>query len=122
MAVDPLSLFSGKLFDRALDPMDRISEVLFSLIMALTFTCALDVVSAGKIEVRTMLFGVLGCNLSWGIIDGVLFLMARFNGRARNIMKLQALRKAVTSKPPIASSQKRCRHCWHRCCSRVNWN
>jgi VIT1/CCC1 family predicted Fe2+/Mn2+ transporter len=95
MAVDPLSLFSGKLFDRALDPMDRISEVLFSLIMALTFTCALDVVSAGKIEVRTMLFGVLGCNLSWGIIDGVLFLMARFNGRARNIMKLQALRKAV---------------------------
>jgi hypothetical protein len=27
--------------DRILDPMDRISEVLFGLIMALTFTCTL---------------------------------------------------------------------------------
>ena len=94
MAVDPLLLFSGGLFGRVLDPMERISETLFGLIMALTFTCALDVVSAGKIEVRTMLFGALGCNLSWGIIDGVLFLMARFNERGRNIMKLRALSKA----------------------------
>ena len=53
--------------DRILDPMDRISEVLFGLIMALTFTCTLGVAAA---EVRTMLIGALGCNLAWGIIDG----------------------------------------------------
>lgn len=54
---------------RVLDPMDRISEVLFGLIMALTFTLTLGVATADDVEVRTMLLGALGCNLAWGIID-----------------------------------------------------
>jgi hypothetical protein len=41
MAVDPLAQFSAKSADRILEPMDRISEVLFGLIMALTFTLTL---------------------------------------------------------------------------------
>ena len=46
--------------------------------MALTFTLTLGVVTADRIQVRTMLFAVLGCNLAWGIIDAGVFLMARF--------------------------------------------
>jgi hypothetical protein len=76
MAVDPLA--PAKSFDRILEPMDRISEVLFGLIMALTFTLTLGVVTADRIQVRTMLFAALGCNLAWGIIDAGVFLMARF--------------------------------------------
>jgi hypothetical protein len=83
------------LSDRVLEPMDRISEVLFGLIMALTFTCTLGVVTAGDFKIRTMLIGALGCNLAWGIIDASVFLMARFNERGRNIMKLWAVRKAT---------------------------
>jgi hypothetical protein len=41
MAVDPLSQFSAKSADRILEAMDRISEVLFGLIMALTFASLL---------------------------------------------------------------------------------
>jgi hypothetical protein len=37
-AVDPLAPFWAKSSDRMLEPMDRISEILFGLIMALTFT------------------------------------------------------------------------------------
>jgi len=51
------------------------SEVLFGLIMVLTFTGSLSVAEAGRDEVRTMLIGALGCNLAWGIIDAVLYLM-----------------------------------------------
>jgi VIT1/CCC1 family predicted Fe2+/Mn2+ transporter len=94
MDVDPKSRFVTSFSDRVLDPMDRISEVLFGLIMALTFTCTLGVVTAGHAEVRTMLLAALGCNLAWGIIDGAVFLMARFNERARNIMQLRAARGA----------------------------
>jgi hypothetical protein len=65
MAVDPMPPLSARLSDRVLDPMDRISEVLFGLIMALTFTCTLGVVTADNIQVRTMLFAALGCNLAW---------------------------------------------------------
>ena len=75
--------------------MDRISEVLFGLIMALTFTCTLGVVSADRIQVRSMLFAALGCNLAWGIIDAAVFLMARFNERGRNIMQLRMVREAT---------------------------
>ncbi len=39
-----------------LDPMERISEVLFAVIMALTFTCTVGVEAAGNLKIRTMLF------------------------------------------------------------------
>ena len=75
--------------------MDRISEVLFGLIMALTFTCTIGIVTADDVQVRTMLLAALGCNLAWGIIDAGVFLMARFNEQGRNIMKLRAVRGAT---------------------------
>jgi hypothetical protein len=59
-AVDPMPPLSARLSDRVLDPMDRISEVLFGLIMALTFTCTLGVVTADSLQVRTMLLAALG--------------------------------------------------------------
>jgi hypothetical protein len=96
MAVDPLSQFPAKSSDRILEPMDRISEVLFGLIMALTFTLTLGVVTADRIQVRTMLFAALGCNLAWGIIDAGVFLMARFNQRGRNAVQLRAMRTAAS--------------------------
>jgi hypothetical protein len=60
---------------RYLDPLDRSSEVLFGLIMVLTFTGSLSAAEAGRTEIRAMLIGVLGCNFAWGIIDGILYLM-----------------------------------------------
>jgi VIT family len=86
---------SAKFPQRILDPMDRISEVLFGLIMALTFTSTLGVVAADNIRVRTMLVAALGCNLAWGIIDGGVYLMARLNERGRNLIKWRAVRKAT---------------------------
>jgi VIT1/CCC1 family predicted Fe2+/Mn2+ transporter len=64
--------------------------------MALTFTLTLGVVTADRIQVRTMLFAALGCNLAWGIIDAGVFLMARFNQRGRNAMQLRAARTAAS--------------------------
>jgi hypothetical protein len=94
-AVDALAPLSAKSSDRILEPVDRISEVLFGLIMALTFTLTLGVVTADSIQVRTMLLAALGCNLAWGIIDAAVFLKARFNQRGRNALKLRAIREAA---------------------------
>jgi hypothetical protein len=55
----------------------------------------LDVVTADRMQVRTMLFGALGCNLAWGIIDAGVFLMTRFNQRGRNAVQLRAVRAAA---------------------------
>jgi hypothetical protein len=81
-------------FGRVLDPMERISETLFGLIMALTFICSLGVATAGNITIQTMLIGALGCNLAWGIVDGGLYLLARINDQGRNILTLRAIRQA----------------------------
>lgn len=100
--------------NRVLDPIDRISEVLFALIMVLTFTCSFSVAGAGRAEVRTMLVGALGCNLAWAIIDAVFYLMGSFNEFGQGILKLRALRQAnnpiqaheviVNALPPVVAS------------------
>jgi len=76
----------------ALDPIDRVSEVLFGLIMVLTFTLSLSVRSAGRAEVREMLIGALGCNLAWGIIDACFYLMATLGERGRSLQRVRRLR------------------------------
>jgi VIT1/CCC1 family predicted Fe2+/Mn2+ transporter len=80
---------------RVLEPYERISEVLFGLIMVLTFTGSLSVANAGRDDVRTMLVGALGCNLAWGIIDALFYLMGCLSEQGRGIRSLRALRKAV---------------------------
>ena len=78
-----------------LDPMDRISEVLFGVIMVLTFTGALSVATADRLEVREMLVGALGCNLAWGVIDAGLYLMARLQERGQTIHMFRAVRDST---------------------------
>jgi VIT1/CCC1 family predicted Fe2+/Mn2+ transporter len=78
-----------------LEPIDRVSEVLFGLIMVLTFTGSLSVAEAGHAEVRAMLIGALGCNLAWGIIDGIFYLMGCLADRTRDLRTLKAVRTAA---------------------------
>lgn len=76
---------------RLLEPVDRISEVLFGLIMALTFTCSISAAETGREDVRTLLIGAIGCNIAWGLIDAVIFLLINLTERARGIAMLKAL-------------------------------
>jgi len=78
-----------------LDPIDRISEILFGLIMVLTSTGTLSVVSAGRPEIRTMILAALGCNLAWGIIDAGLYVLGCIDERGRNLLTLRAVREAA---------------------------
>jgi hypothetical protein len=64
-----------RLFGRVLEPVERLSEILFGLIMALTVTNAVSVATADQITIRTMLIAALGCNLVWRIIDAGMYLM-----------------------------------------------
>src|SRR5436190_11529633 len=80
---------------RVLEPHERISEVLFGLIMVLTFTGSLSIAEAGREDIRTMLVGALGCNFAWGIIDGVLYLMGSLAEKGRGLKTLRAVRAAT---------------------------
>jgi VIT1/CCC1 family predicted Fe2+/Mn2+ transporter len=78
-----------------LEPMERIAEILFGVIMTLTFTCTLAVETADRLQVRTMLIGALGCNLAWGIIDAGVYLITRINTESRKVAAVRAIREAA---------------------------
>ncbi len=59
-----------------LNPVDRISEVLFGLIMVLTFTGAISVATDGRDAVQELLWAALGCNLAWGLVDAIMYVMS----------------------------------------------
>jgi hypothetical protein len=80
---------------RVLDPIDRVSEILFGLIMVLTFTGSLSVATAGRAEVREMLAGALGCNLAWGVIDALLYLLGCLAEKGRGLSALMAVRRTA---------------------------
>ncbi len=79
---------------RVLDPVERLSEILFGLIMVLTFTGSLSVATAERAEVREMLIGAIGCNIAWGLIDAIMYLMACMSERGATHQTVLAIRKA----------------------------
>jgi len=88
---------------RVLDPVSRISEIIFGVLMALSFTGALNAATTGREEVRTMMMTALGCNLAWGLVDAVMYLVATMTGRARNLTLLNRVRGAVDPKEAHSS-------------------
>lgn len=77
--------------ERALDPVDRISELMFGLFMALTFTGTLSVATAGKEDVHTMLMAAIGCNIAWGIVDAVMYVLRSLVSRGHKASLLRAI-------------------------------
>jgi VIT1/CCC1 family predicted Fe2+/Mn2+ transporter len=80
---------------RILDPIDRISEVLFGLFMVLTFTGTLSVIDSGRDEVRDMLIAAIGCNLAWGFVDAVMYVLRNLVARGRQATLIRAVRDAT---------------------------
>ena len=81
--------------DRYLEPADRLNEMLFGLIMVLTFTLTAGfAVGEGEDAARELLIATLGCNLAWGVIDGAMFVMGSLLERSRRERELARVRSA----------------------------
>lgn len=90
-----------------LSPVERFSEVLFGLIMTLSFTGTMSVVSGGRQEVGTTLISVIGCNIAWGIIDAILYLIGAASDRgSRNALRefVRRTRDANEARAAIAEA------------------
>lgn len=80
---------------RVLSPTERFSEIIFGLIMVLSFTCAISIATAGREDVREMLVGAIGCNLAWGIVDAVMYILNVLAERGRSITLFRAVRQSA---------------------------
>ncbi len=88
-----MSVGSAGRHERVLDPVERLSEILFGLIMVLSFTGSISVATADREEVRGVLIGAIGCNLAWGIVDAVMYLLTILIERGRNLSIARAVRE-----------------------------
>ena len=77
----PIAVSTGR--ESLLNPVERSAEVLFGLIMAVTILGSLSIAKAGTNDVRTVMAAALGCNLAWGLVDAVMYLVRTLTERAR---------------------------------------
>ena len=80
---------------RLLNPIERISEILFGLIMVLSFTCALSVAESSHTSIKQMLYGAVGCNIAWGVIDAIMCLMIVLSQRGRDIAVMRYISETL---------------------------
>ena len=78
-----------------LSPVDRVSEMLFGLFMALTFTGAVSIADTGEGQIRSMFIAALGCNLAWGLVDAVMYLVRTVTDRGRYLTLVRSVREAT---------------------------
>jgi hypothetical protein len=114
-AVEPAGIVPEPVMDMGLlSPIDRVSEILFGVIMALTFTCTFDIAKSGRTELKEMLSAALGCNIVWGLVDGIFFLLMGLTVKRRGLTILRFIkmnrdpekaRKYISAElPPVVAS------------------
>lgn len=80
---------------RHLDPAGRLGEILFGLIMALGFTASVRL-GLEEADSRALFVGILGCNVAWAIVDGVMYVLTELFERGRRARIVRDLRAART--------------------------
>jgi VIT family len=91
---------------RYLDPASRLGEILFGLIMVLSVTLTAGLtVADGKEGVRQLLLAAIGCNVAWGIIDAVMYIMNCVTVRSGKNGLIQAVQRAADEQAALALIQ-----------------
>ena len=94
---------STGLVRRYLEPTTILNEAVFGLVMALTFTLGAGlIVKEGPDATRELLIGVVGCNLAWGIIDGMILIMGGMLDRSRKAQLIMALQRSDKDEDKLA--------------------
>lgn len=89
-----------------LSPVDRISELLFGLLMALSFTGAVSVAEGGRTQIQEMFVAAFGCNLAWGLVDAVMYLVRTIAERGRALSLANAVRGAASPEAGRAAIER----------------
>jgi VIT1/CCC1 family predicted Fe2+/Mn2+ transporter len=85
---------SDEVREPVLDVVDRVSEMLFGLFMALTFVGVVSIAESGREEVRLALAAAFGCNLAWGLADAVMYLIRTVTARGKSLTLVRSVRAA----------------------------
>jgi hypothetical protein len=89
---------------RLLDPGTTLAELIFGLLMVLTFTLGARLLGPEEpTDGRELLIAAIGCNIAWGIIDGFLYVLGGVYERLRVANVLRSLRAAADEPAAVAA-------------------
>ena len=89
---------------RNLDPGTTLAELIFGLLMVLTFTLGARLLGPEEpTDGRELLLAAIGCNIAWGIIDGFLYVLGCVYERLRVANVLGSLRSPSDEPTAIAA-------------------
>jgi hypothetical protein len=74
-----------------LDPTDRFSEVISGIIMAMSFTGTVSVRRAGEQDIRELLYAAIGCNVAYGVVDAVMYVITSVADRGWTYRLVRAI-------------------------------
>ncbi len=87
-----------------LEPQESLTEVIFGLIMMLSFTLAAGLATrSGQDGVGTLLLAAVGGNVAWGIIDATLGLMSTMYSRRRQVRLARSIRAAPNERAALTA-------------------
>ena len=87
---------------RHLDPGTTLAELIFGLLMVLTFTLGARLLGPGE-STDGLLVAAIGCNVAWGIIDGFLYILGAVFERLRIANMRESLRATPDGPAAIAA-------------------
>jgi hypothetical protein len=92
-----------RLIDRYLDPSESLLEILFGLIMALTMTAGARLLADPATVVPfELMVALVGCNVAWGMIDAVFYMLGSLFNRNRRVRFVRQLKAAASDEEAIA--------------------
>ena len=75
-----------------LSPFERVAEIIFGILMAISVTAAAELTAGAAADVRSLMIAAIGCNLAWGLIDAAIFLLQQQFERRRQHQMILELR------------------------------
>lgn len=98
------------LIERLLDPIDELSQVIYSVLILLTFTLAFRIfklqsgagVHVENEQVRELLLAAIGATIAWGLIDGLMYVLTSVFERNEKQRLLLAVQSAPSDEDAIS--------------------
>ncbi|MGL4649657.1 MAG: VIT1/CCC1 transporter family protein [Caldilineaceae bacterium] len=101
---------------RYLDPLDAIVELIYGVLIVMTFTMAVGALDLRLVpeetvmaQMRSLLLAALGCAIAWGLIDAVVYLMtcvAERNHAAKVLRDVQAAETPAEQAEVVADAME----------------
>lgn len=90
---------------RLLDPADRLTEAMYSVLIVLTFTLAFQIsqdraaatTPEEASQISQLFLAALGCAVAWGLIDGIMYIATAMFDRGQSHRLVEAVRNATTA-------------------------